>query len=109
MPRPAATAIVVAALAALALLAAPIGAQAAKKKTRKTAIHSDSAPDSVIYGRREDVMRFGAELAERRGLDPAWVQAALSEARYIPSVARFIMPPPTGTAKNWAAYRARFI
>jgi len=24
-------------------------------------------------------------------------------------VARFIMPPPAGTAKNWAAYRSRFV
>ena len=27
----------------------------------------------------------------------------------MPSVARFIQPPPAGTAKNWAAYRARFV
>ena len=27
----------------------------------------------------------------------------------MPSVARLIMPPPAGTAKNWAAYRARFV
>ena len=31
------------------------------------------------------------------------------KARYLPVVARLIMPPPAGTAKNWAAYRARFI
>ena len=69
----------------------------------------DSAPDIVTYGRRDDVMQFGAELAERRGLDAAWVQAALQRARYMPNVAKFIMPPPAGTAKNWAAYRARFV
>jgi membrane-bound lytic murein transglycosylase B len=69
----------------------------------------DEAPDIVTYGRRDDVMAFGAELAERRGLDAAWVQAALQRARFIPSVTRFIMPPPAGTAKNWAAYRSRFV
>ena len=67
------------------------------------------APDVVTYGRRDDVMRFGAEMAERNRLDPQWVRAALEAARYQPSVARFIMPPPAGTAKNWAAYRARFV
>jgi membrane-bound lytic murein transglycosylase B len=70
---------------------------------------AEAAPDLTAYGRRDDVMRFGAELAERRGLDAAWVQAALERARFVPSVGRFIMPPPAGTAKNWAAYRARFI
>ena len=91
-------------LAALLLDAPP--ASAAKGGTRKA---PDDAPDMVTYGRRDDVMRYGAELAERRGLDVAWVQAALQRARFIPSVTRFIMPPPAGTAKNWAAYRARFV
>ncbi len=70
---------------------------------------TDDALDIVTYGRRDDVMAFGAELAERRGLDVAWVQTALQQARFIPSVAKFIMPPPAGTAKNWAAYRSRFV
>jgi membrane-bound lytic murein transglycosylase B len=69
----------------------------------------DNAPDLVTYGQREDVMRFGAELAARRGLDVAWVQAKLAESRFVPNVAKFIMPPPVGTAKNWAAYRSRFV
>ncbi len=69
----------------------------------------DDAPDAVTYGRRDDVLAFGTELAERRGLDATWVQAALQRARFMPSVAKFIMPPPAGTAKNWAAYRSRFV
>jgi membrane-bound lytic murein transglycosylase B len=74
-----------------------------------TPAKSDDAPDLVTYGRREDVMAFGAALAERRGLDAAWVQGALQRARFVPSVTKFIMPPPVGTAKNWGAYRSRFI
>ncbi len=70
---------------------------------------TDEAPDIVTYGGREDVMRFGAELAERRALDPAWVLAALQNARFIPTVVRYITPAPTGTAKDWAAYRRRFV
>ncbi len=68
-----------------------------------------TAEAATSYGQREDVMRFAHEMATRRGLDPAWVQQALADARYVPAVARLIMPPPTGTAKNWAAYRARFV
>ena len=91
-----------AALTCLAALFSP-PATAAKNAAE------DSKPELVTYGRRDDLMQFASELAERRGLDAAWVQAALQRARYIPNVAKFIMPPPAGTAKNWAAYRARFI
>ncbi|HEY2929475.1 lytic murein transglycosylase B [Piscinibacter sp.] len=98
------------ACACLVLACASPDAQAAKTKhkPRAVAVRADDA-DAITYGRRDDLMRFGAELAQRRGLDAAWVQAALAESRFVPSVAKFIMPPPAGTAKNWAAYRARFI
>jgi membrane-bound lytic murein transglycosylase B len=83
---------------------------AADKPARyKTVTSNDSAPDAVGYGRRDDVMAFAAEVAARHGLDIAKTEATLARARFIPSVARFIMPPPAGTAKNWAAYRDRFI
>ena len=97
---------------ALSLLAFTVCAALAaspKHKTQATDVQTDGAPDVVTYGRRDDVMQFGAELAERRGLDVEWVQAALQRARFVPNVAKFIMPPPAGTAKNWAAYRARFV
>ena len=90
-----------------AALANPGHAWAAAKK--KPAERADSAPELATYGQREDLMRFGAELADRRGLDVPWVQSALAEARYVPTVARLIMPPPAGTAKNWNAYRSRFV
>ena len=97
-------------LLACAALLCHAPAQAAKKKASAGAVAvADTAPDIVTYGRRDDVTRFAAELAERRGLSADAVQAALQQARFIPSVARFIMPPPVGTAKNWAAYRARFV
>jgi membrane-bound lytic murein transglycosylase B len=93
----------------LSLLAAPQPAWAKARKKASAAVRADDAPEAVTYGRRDDVMRFGAELAERHGWDRAWVQDALAEAKYQPSVAKYIMPPPTGTAKNWALYRSRFI
>ena len=104
-------------LASLAALVIAHGAWAgtAKKKpsppprAASAAVRDDSAPEAVTYGRRDDVQRFGVELAEREGLDPAWVQATLAGARFQPAVTRLIMPPPAGTAKNWAAYRARFV
>lgn len=92
-----------------ALLICSTGMPLAEARTPRAQAATDSESDLIAYGQREDVMRFATELAERRGLDAAWVKSQLAEARYVPSVARFIMPPPTGTAKNWAAYRARFV
>lgn len=93
--------------AVIALLGCVAGAQAQSPQQQRA--QADNAAGLATYGQREDAMRFAAELAERRNLDPDWVKAMLAEARNVPSVARFIMPPPTGTAKNWAAYRARFV
>lgn len=62
------------------------------------------------YGARDDVMRFADEVAARHaGLDRAWVREQLQRARQVERVRQLIMPPPSGTAKNWAAYRARFV
>ena len=85
-------------------------AAAKKKKKGKTIVaRDDDAPDSFVYGRRDDVLAFAAQVADERGLDRAWVEDQLARARYQPSVAKAIMPGPPGVAKNWAAYRARFI
>jgi membrane-bound lytic murein transglycosylase B len=91
-----------------ALLAGLLLTAAQAKPPRPQAL-DDAAPDQVAYGQREDVMRFAAEVAERRGLAAERVKAQLADARYVPSVAKFIMPPPSGTAKSWTAYRARFV
>ncbi|MDE2300605.1 MAG: lytic murein transglycosylase B [Burkholderiales bacterium] len=97
----------------LAVIAAALlcGATAARAGTPAMTepVLSDDAPDIVTYGRRDDVMRFAAEIAQRHAFDARWVRTALQRARYLPAVAKFIMPPPAGTAKNWAAYRARFV
>jgi membrane-bound lytic murein transglycosylase B len=97
------------ALALIPFLLLAATAPFAGAKPRKHPVRDDKAPDVVTYGQREDVMRFGRELAERQGLDPAWVTAALAQSRFVPNVAKFIMPPPAGTAKNWALYRSRFV
>src|SRR5688572_7866237 len=84
------------------LLTAPSAAAKPRQPAR-------AEPQLVTYGEREDVMRFAAEAAERRGLDVASVRSALAQARLIPSITRYIMPPAAGTAKNWIAYRDRFV
>jgi membrane-bound lytic murein transglycosylase B len=92
---------------ALALaLGLPTGALAAKaKKPSKP----PSATAAGTWAQSPEVAAFAADVAERNGLPLAWVQAQLAQARRVETVRRLIMPPPAGTAKNWAAYRARFI
>ncbi len=80
-----------------------------KKKGKPVALRDDDSPDSFVYGRRDDVLAFAAQVADERGLDRAWVEEQLAKARYLPSVAKAIMPGAPGSAKNWAAYRARFV
>ncbi len=80
-----------------------------KGAKQRAAFATEDAPDIVTYGLRDDVAGFADAVAVRRDLDPAWVRSALAQARFIPSVIRYIMPPAAGTAKNWNAYRARFI
>ena len=94
------------------LIAASAGAATKRAKGnsgKKVALVDDGAPDVVTYGLREDVVRFAEGVAERRELDVEWVKASLGQARFVPAVTRYIMPPTTGTAKNWGAYRARFV
>ncbi len=69
-----------------------------------------AADTAVSYGLRADVMRFADDIAERNPeLDLAWVREQLAAARHLPEVARLVMPATAGTAKNWAAYRSRFV
>ncbi len=104
---------VLCALAAGALLlpASPTATAGARQRVahapKAAAARHEPARDT--YARRADVMRQAAALADEFGLERRAVEGALAQARHVPAVARLIMPPPAGTAKNWSAYRARFI
>jgi membrane-bound lytic murein transglycosylase B len=92
---------------AFATLWLALGAAAA------TAVQANTT-DGPAYGARDDVMRFADELAQRQPqLDANWVRAQLQRARKVEAVRKLIMPPPVvngqATAKNWNAYRARFV
>ena len=61
------------------------------------------------YEGHAEALVFAESLAAERGLDAAWLRGHLAQARRVEAVRRLVMPPPAGTAKNWAAYRARFV
>jgi membrane-bound lytic murein transglycosylase B len=92
-------------LALPVLLALPHDAPARKPKAREVAVEDSTAG----YGTRQDARDFAALVAERRQLPADWIQAQLAQARRQPTAQRLMMPPPAGTAKNWAAYRDRFV
>lgn len=77
--------------------------------TRRPASPPSLPATTQTYADRADVLEFAREVAQRRQLDEQWVATQLAQARRVPAVQRLIMPPPAGTAKNWAAYRARFV
>ena len=83
--------------------AAPASAAAHNRKPVKI------AKAEPAYGKSAEVLRFAAQVAERRGLPREWLTVELAQARRIEAVRKLVMPPPAGSAKNWAAYRARFI
>ena len=92
-------------LALPALLALHDDAPARKVKARQAVAEEAAAP----YATRQDVRDFAAGVAERRQLPADWVQEQLAQARRQPTAQRLMMPPPAGMAKNWAAYRDRFV
>jgi membrane-bound lytic murein transglycosylase B len=89
-----------------AALAMPVAARPAHDKGRPAA--RKPAADAS-YRASSEARRFAADVAARRGLPREWLASQLAQARRLPAVQKLIMPPPAGTAKNWAAYRERFI
>jgi membrane-bound lytic murein transglycosylase B len=85
--------------------ARPSAAPAPAAARGKTAPQRRGTP----YATRDDAMQFADELAEKRGLDREWVRRTIGEAQNLPVVSRLMQPAPAATAKNWRAYRGRFI
>lgn len=93
------------ACAALATLAWP----SVHARSHRASVQHNEDAELASYGARSDIVRFASDVAGRRHLDTAELLRILSQARFVPTVSKYIMPPPAGVAKNWAAYRARFV
>ena len=75
----AAAAVMALALASAAATAAASKHKKAKQQTTRSAAHTEPARNDANYLQRDDVMRFGIEIAERNGLDTSWVLATLAD------------------------------
>jgi len=85
-------------------------AKSGKKKGRAThhaAAHPSSPSDS--YGLRPEALQWADDAASRLDLPADWVRQQIGQSRRIPLIEQLILPAPTPAAKNWAAYRSRFI
>lgn len=96
----------IALLAAGAMLAA---AAAPAEQARKRHASERGSVRADSYAERDDALRLADEIAEKRGLDRDWTRAMVAQARNLPTVVRLMQPAPSGTPKNWAVYRSRFI
>lgn len=65
--------------------------------------------EAATYDRRPEVRAFAEEVAARHDWDAHWVLAQLRDAKLQRSTQKLMMPAPAGQAKNWAAYRDRFV
>jgi membrane-bound lytic murein transglycosylase B len=66
-------------------------------------------PPPEPLGPRPAVVAFADELAASQQWDAAALREQLSQALDLPRVKQLILPAAVGTAKNWTAYRDRFI
>ena len=70
---------------------------------------SAHATPTDSYASRPDAMQWADETAARIDLPADWVRRQIGQARRMPVIEQLVLPAPTPTAKNWAAYRSRFI
>lgn len=81
------------------LLASPFHAEAKPRRE----------PPPKPLGTRPALVAFADELAASEGWDAAALRRQLAAARNLPQVRQLILPAATPAAKNWTAYRERFI
>jgi len=101
--------------AALLLLAALTSNASTKPHTKahkavshKSAAHKAST-HGPVYGKTTEAIALADELAQQYNLPKAWVREQISKAQYLKGVPKMVLPPTVPTAKNWRAYRERFI
>ena len=75
-----------------------------QRLARKTAVTV-----GVPLTENPEVALWAQDAATRLQLDPAWVQQTLVQAQRLPVVEKLVLPPASPVAKDWGAYRARFI
>jgi lytic murein transglycosylase B len=82
---------------------------ATQRRAARTVKQPAAEPPSLVARHPRAIAAFATQFSIQHDLPREWVDAQLAEARLAPAVQKAVLPPPAGTPKNWAAYRARFI
>ncbi|MBU6225394.1 MAG: lytic murein transglycosylase B [Burkholderiales bacterium] len=64
---------------------------------------------TLPFGPQAEMAQLANAISQNQELPAAWVRRHLSHARRVQGLEKLVMPPPTSSPKNWAAYQARFI
>ncbi len=90
---------------------AGIKASAGSRKAGKSrATHTGAEePEFTNFTQWQAVSSFIDEMSSEHGFDREQLRSQFSRAHYIDAVVKLINPPPAGKAKNWTAYRERFV
>jgi membrane-bound lytic murein transglycosylase B len=80
----------------------------AKPKRMPTAAAQGAVTGPFLRDEPE-LMAWAQEAAQRLQLPPAWVQQTLGQAQRLALVEKLVLPAASPVAKDWSAYRTRFI
>ncbi len=84
-----------------------------KKAVKKTPLQKAKTKTKVVVGKAlgntPTVKALASRLSTEHQLPKAWVQQQIASARLLPQVQQMVLPPVSPTAKNWQAYRSRFL
>ena len=64
---------------------------------------------TMPFAPRAEMAQLAADISQEQQLPAPWVRHQLSMARRVQGLEKMVMPPPTSSPKNWAAYQARFV
>ena len=81
----------------------------ARKQLRKAGGKSIASASGPLFRDDPQAMEWAETTALRLGLDARWMQHQLGQAQRLAVVEKLVLPPASPVAKNWAAYRERFI
>jgi membrane-bound lytic murein transglycosylase B len=91
--------------------------QTSKKSKKKSTVNGHKRPlnkpaPAASAGRlnaNPEVTTWLQEASSRLQLDPVWAEKNMAQAQRLPLVEKLVLPPASPVAKDWGAYRARFI
>ncbi len=96
-------------LAAIGACLAATGTAAQTSGVRARQSVPDTVGEFANFAQWQGVAEFIDQIVARNGFNRSEVEALLKQTHYVDSAIQLMKPAPPGRAKNWRAYRARFV